>query len=154
MKFVWQISYPPANVANLGWYLTAQINKGSHLARKKAPFHLGWGTRLRARWHLHQQLLVKGARTIFNKKRKGLRAPSPVNKWKKKFAKISASPEIIGVEFRYRQTDRQNFDTICGWVCVFSPVKIFYLPARFARRGITIAAWYDHINCWYAQEMF
>ena len=48
--------------------------------------------------------------------------------------------KIIGVEFRHRQTDRQTdrqiFDTVYGWVGVFSPVKIFYLPTHFARRGI------------------
>jgi hypothetical protein len=53
----------------------------------------------------------------------------------------SASPEIIGVEFCDRQTHRQShefLDTKYGWVCVFSPVKIFYLPTRFARRGLNI----------------
>ena len=36
------------------------------------------------------------------------------------------------------QTDRQShkfFDTIYGGMWIFFPVKIFYLPTRFARRG-------------------
>ena len=55
----------------------------------------------------------------------------------------SASPEIIGVKVRHRRTDgrtdrqRDKFLTQYMGGCVFfSPVEIFYLPTRFARRGI------------------
>ena len=46
----------------------------------------------------------------------------------------NASPEIIWVKVCDRQTDK--FLTQYTGGCVFfSPVKIFYLPTRFARRG-------------------
>ena len=46
-----------------------------------------------------------------------------------------ASPEIIEVKVCHRQSHK-FFDTIYGGMWIFFPVKIFYLPTRFARRGI------------------
>ena len=53
----------------------------------------------------------------------------------------------------YKQyTDRQTdkfFDTIYGWVWIFSSIKICYLPTRFARRGIKAMVYFY----WYYFKM-
>ena len=47
-----------------------------------------------------------------------------------------ASPELIGVKFCHKQTDRQIFDSVYGVNVPFLN-EICYLPTHFARRGIT-----------------
>ena len=46
-----------------------------------------------------------------------------------------ASPEIIGVKVRHRQTDRQNIDTVYGWVCVFFSSQNFLPPYLLRSQG-------------------
>jgi hypothetical protein len=56
-----------------------------------------------------------------------------------------AGPEIIGVEFRDRQTDRQTdrqshefLNTIYGRVCVFFSSQNFLPPYSLRSQGITL----------------
>ena len=57
-----------------------------------------------------------------------------------------SSPEIIGVEFCHRQTDRQNFDTVYGWVCVFFSSQNFLPPYSLRSQGdYFILSIFEHV---------
>ena len=102
---MWQISYPPANGASLGSYLS----KNGFLGQKRAK----WG-QSKQLWHSNLQTFFDEV-MIFE-------LVGDVVETKIFFSPFYfASPEINEVEIRHRQTDK-FFDTKYGFVWIFSSI--------------------------------